>query len=556
VTEQSLADAKAMPALGSATAADVTTADLGSSAVPTYARKATGLVRSISPSNALMLNMVNISIPLALLIVTVAPFALPGVNLFWLVVLTVGFSILPTATYAILAAAMPRSGGDYVWQSRILHPSVGFASNVNFTIGTLFFNGGILATWVSGFAASSVLLTLGTVQHSPTLIHWAAIASEKRTQLIVGIIVLALFAALTAVSTRAMLRFTGALFWLSILGTVPVLFLMLIHGHSDFVHSFNHYASYHSIFTLAASKATFTYGHHHWLAPTLAAMPLAFTSFGYGMISTYASGEIKSARKSSFYTTVGALLITGALVAVLVALAMHVFSMGFLGSIGALANTKAYPLASQPFFYLFVSMLTTSPILQVIIGVGFIAGLVAVFGPTFLMGTRNMLAWSLDRVAPMSLSEVNRRTATPIKSTIVCTVIMGAFMGVFLYAPVTWTTYLFVPAVMTTFTFIIVCLSGAVFPWRCPAIYAASPYRWQIGTLPGVTIVCLFAAAYGALIEYYFLTTPALGLSSTAALVSIPVVFSAAFVWYGVARVIQRRRGIDLSLATKELPPE
>lgn len=521
-----------------------------------YTRRATGLVRAISPANALVMNLVFISIPLAVLNFTVGPFAFRGVNLFWSIAITAFFALFPIFTYAFLASTMPRSGGDYVWVSRILHPSIGFASNVNLTASAVFFTG-IMATWIAGFAASSALLSMGAVLRSDELVHLADVAGRKETQLIVGLVVIAAMAAALAFSTRAGLLITAGLFALSVIGIVPVLILLLTNDHADFVAAFDRFASYDGIFALASRDAGFVPAAGFSLSATLAAMPLAYGSFGYGAVSTYVSGEIKSARRSSFYTTLGSVAIGGLFVALLAALSMHVFSSGFLGAITSLSGSDSYPLESQPFFFLFVSMLTGSPVVLAIIAIGFVAGVIAVIPPTLLIATRNMLAWSLDRVMPTRLSAVNGRTATPVTAIVVAALVMAGFMTLFLYVPLRyWTTFVYVPGAMGLVTFFIVGVAGVVFPWRRPDIYATSPFKASIGPIPLISIVAAIGAAFDALLIYYFLTTDALGVNSTAGLVSIPVVFCLAFVGYFVARVLQRSRGIDIELGQQELPPE
>ena len=121
--------------------------EAATSTAPTgfYTRKATGLVRGISVRDSFVMNVAFINIALGALGFTIAPYAFPGVNLFWSVALTTALTMFPTVMYAMLSATMPRSGGDYVFVSRILHPAVGFMANFNTTVWMTFFTG-ILAS--------------------------------------------------------------------------------------------------------------------------------------------------------------------------------------------------------------------------------------------------------------------------------------------------------------------------------------------------------------------------------------------------------------------------
>ena len=56
--------------------------------VSLYTRQATGLVREIGMSSNLALNISFISLPLAVLVATQAPYAFPGSNLIGIVIIT------------------------------------------------------------------------------------------------------------------------------------------------------------------------------------------------------------------------------------------------------------------------------------------------------------------------------------------------------------------------------------------------------------------------------------------------------------------------------------
>jgi amino acid transporter len=107
-----------------------------------FARKATGLRREASARDVFIYNTnnQNIGIGVAFVVLLVAPFYV-GASMVVATILA-GLLALPMAcVYAYFAAAMPRSGGDYIYISRTLHPYLGFLSSWNWMVWLVTYTG-------------------------------------------------------------------------------------------------------------------------------------------------------------------------------------------------------------------------------------------------------------------------------------------------------------------------------------------------------------------------------------------------------------------------------
>ncbi|HYM84271.1 MAG TPA: hypothetical protein VEY67_08995, partial [Candidatus Dormibacteraeota bacterium] len=95
-----------------------------------FTRQATGLVREVSWIDAAIYNLIWSSVPLSIaFVLAFGPAFYVGGNLVIATILAFIFALPCAVLYAVLSAAVPRSGGDYTWVSRTLHPSLGLASN-------------------------------------------------------------------------------------------------------------------------------------------------------------------------------------------------------------------------------------------------------------------------------------------------------------------------------------------------------------------------------------------------------------------------------------------
>src|SRR5689334_6094264 len=110
---------------GSSAAAATTTPKL-------FVRQSSGLVRNVSVTNALFFNVaafVGVGLTLYPIFYSLADVQVwkQGFSAYgWAAIITGLFCVLLAFIFASLTSVMPRSGGDYVFSSRILHPFLGW----------------------------------------------------------------------------------------------------------------------------------------------------------------------------------------------------------------------------------------------------------------------------------------------------------------------------------------------------------------------------------------------------------------------------------------------
>src|SRR5690348_15863480 len=124
-----------------------------------FTRNATGLVRELSAFDAFNLVFSAVLIPVGITqVMGFAPQFWPHANMLVAIAIATPLVACFGLVYLYFTSLMPRSGGDYVWVSRTLHPALGFIVNFSLTF--------VFLTWVAfnfTFMLSIVLYTIGYV---------------------------------------------------------------------------------------------------------------------------------------------------------------------------------------------------------------------------------------------------------------------------------------------------------------------------------------------------------------------------------------------------------
>ncbi len=523
-----------------------------------YTRQATGLVRDISVGSNIALNVSFVSLPLAALVATEAPFSFPGANPFWVTVICVVLCIVPTLLYGMLTKVMPRSGGDYVFVSRTLSPWLGFAANFNISAWYLLviaYFGYLLAPL--GF--SPAFTSLGVATHNSTFLAWGAtLATSKPWGFAIGAIILVLCAILMSLSLRRALKIYGVLFLFSLVSVVLSIIVLAIHGRSDFISTVTQYGGNYNTIIADAHKAGYAGSVGFSFKNTVLAMPLAFASFGYAIVSAYAGGEVRSARTRSLRAMLYSLAISGVLVAVLMGLALRTFGNDFLGSATYLssAGSKLYPFSSPAFFFFFVSMVAHNPVLIGLINISYIAAYVVALPATFLIVSRNLFAWSFDRVLPDKVSDVNPKTHSPIMANVIILIATLVYLVLIIWGTTGFLEIFYTAGLAELLTFFVVAVTGILFPIVRRELYERSPIRGTILGIPTISLIGIAALLIYALFFYPLATNNVLGANTTLGWTITGVIAGIGIIGYPVSYLVNRARGINLSLAFKQLPPE
>ncbi len=208
----------------------------------TFARKTSGVVRDVSLRDAFVFG-VTLAIPFAanFFLFPLYSFLLPGAD--WTIATIIGFalSFANYALYASFGAMMPRSGGDYVFQSRGVHPLLSFLSVISWDV---FLQAPLFVTIL---VASSVQLGIapfltmaGAASGNSALISAGTWASGEQGEFLIAILFLILALAANVAGLKWVARSQKwILFPLMLISGVVIAVLLFSTSPSGFATSFD-----------------------------------------------------------------------------------------------------------------------------------------------------------------------------------------------------------------------------------------------------------------------------------------------------------------------------
>lgn len=527
-----------------------------------FTRKATGLVREAKTRDALFYNLLWSSVGLTFAFYWLFYAFYPGASPYVSLLVAAGLGLPGAFIYAMLTQVMPRTGGDYVFNSRALHPAIGFAGNFSYcfwlavVIGvyTTYFATYGLGAWtrmMAGFTGVSGWLSFG---------EWF---STGWGLFITGTLVLLISAGLFILGgTRLFFRIQATGFVLFVIGAfiLPIL-IGFFQSKSGFLVNFNEYAANLGVnnatdaLTKSANDAGFVNSGFS-LTASIQAVSIFWFIFGFIFSSNYFAGEIRTSRGAHLKSMPGAVLIVVITLLFLTPAFLKVADYTFNGQLG-FADPASYGfVGGAPAYPELMAIASGSPVLGTIAIAGFAIGLLLWLPQTLLLVSRSMFAWSFDQIMPEKLSYVEPRSQSPLVAILVMLVLSIGSTAV--YAFTDWFTSISV-LLGLSLTLLITSISGAVLPFRQASMVEGSPYNRKVAGVPLFTLVGSLAFLGFAAAIAIILWDPGSGASLSAnpeKLLLALGIYVLAFIIYVIARAVRMRQGIDLSLSHRELPPE
>ncbi len=538
-----------------------------SGAPEVFARKASGLVREMSPWSAFVYNVLTMGLIFPWTYLW-GPFAAPGANIALGIVIAIAAQIPISLAYVWLASAMPRSGGDYVFQSRILSGPVGFIGVFSgFVIWILQWVA--LSGWLMAILAlSPFFLSLGAHYDNSTFLSWGVWFQSARGIFITSIVQAVLAMALLVTGFRNYVRLQRVLWVATLLSFAIIVILFLTTSHADFVTKLNSYAravqgshGFYDYLLNDVSKAGYNLAAGFSFLGTLLIAPIAWTSLQWASYSVEQGGEIKAAAsvRQQMIMIVGSTVFVGALLVILALVEQHTAGTRFLRAAGAsyyggFSASGNGTGSIAPFPNVLALALTASPILMALIALGYVANAFQVTCNCYIGMTRVLVAMGLDRTLPAWFSRVSTKLRSPVNAHVAYFVAAVPVIWAYNYWS-NWTTYTLGVTFACGYVFMLSVLAAALLPYRAPEVYRAAPHH-TVGGLPLVTVLGGIGFVAAAAMCASFLFVDKLGLTGrTPYTIVVGVIVASGVVYYGM-RLFNARRGIDTSYAFKALPPE
>lgn len=541
---------------------DATTQPAGTS-TGLFARNATGLVRGISPKSAMVINFIPGHPAQSLAAGFFFVFALfPGGNYLLGLLMVIPLALAVSYAFGLLTQMIPRSGGDYMLVSRVLHPAVGLISSFCMTLAGLFSNAFFGIAFVT-IGLGPGLVGVGLVADSHTLVDWGTtIQSTNGWKFGLGAAMMVGAGLILAAGWRWSMRLQNILFWMVTGSVIVAVIIALFTSRGSFVHNFNDFArpltghdnAYNGVIA-AAHKAGVNTDPGFSFKNTIPIMGFFATFSIFSYWSTFVGGEVRQASTMRMANNMAAAGVIGILVvAVCAAIFFHTFGTPFMIA----ANGGGFPsqIATSPTYFFLTGASTGSWIVTAILTLCYVVYWPLICYVSLMQPTRMIFAYSFDGILPKGVTKVSRNgspyVAIMISVALSILVLLWAINASSFFQILVYATLIQLIAMG------LVGLSGVMVAKRRPALYSASTTKRSFLGVPVVAIAGAGAMAVTVLLwVLYFSYKPQFGLTDVGRMF---IIFGGAValaaIYYVVAKLVRRGQGVDIDLAYAEIPPE
>jgi len=441
------------------------------------------------------------------------------------------FAALPAVfaalAYAILASAMPRAGGSYVYASRALNPYLGFVASFSQWFGLC------IAIGVVSYVLIPFLRDIATA------LELEVIAGALDRGAIRVILALAFLWTFVAVNLRGVRLYEKIL--------IPLMFLMFALGAVVIVAGFSFTHNDFAVAVLQQDGQTIPVsGPAPFQLPIyFAASALLFASFiGFDSIAQ-AGGEARNPGRSLPLAIGIAVVTVGTFYILFTGAVYHAVPWAYIAQEGMTKDLTAPGLLG----YLLPAGWTVA------IVAGAAVALINDLPAMLLAVSRLIFAWGEDGIFPRRVASVHPKRHTPHVAILLSGILASAgILGNYLADDFFLGVDILVISMLVNF--LLMCLSVLVFPHRNPEL--ARHVRVVTSRKVQVIISLLGVLVLGGFLVIHIwkdLTTPLRAWYFHSTPIWLVVMAVASCIYAREVRCL-RRRGVDVKALFSKLPPE
>ncbi len=435
-------------------------------------------------------------------------------------------ALLAALCYAILASAMPRAGGSYVYASRALHPYLGFVAS--------------FSQWFGLSIAIGVIsyLIIPFLRDVAAAVGWSGIAAALEMGAVRVVLAILLLWTFVLVNLRGLRLYTGTL--------IPMMFLMFVLGAIVIVagFSFDH-ADFAAALAAEGRELTQAEAVPFRFGVFMAAASILFSSFiGFDAIAQ-AGGEARNPSVLLPLAIGVAILTVGGFYLLFTSATYHAVPWWYVAEQALERDVTAPGLLGT----------LLSPGWTVAIVAGAAVALINDLPAMLLSVSRLMFAWAGDGVFPRGVARIHQKTRTPhvaiVLSGLMATLgIIGSHLAGDFFLGVD----ILVTSMLVNFG--LMCLSVLALPTRNPKLaqrvtaVRSRTAQIVVGSL-GAVFLLVFLAVHihkdlsSSVEAWYFHSTP----------VWLIVMAVASLIYLRERRALLRK-GVDVDAIFAKLPPE